>query len=323
MTIQLAVLGLVVAGADVSAAEASGRLPAPVIRAVRFETNPIIREDMPNMEGRNVNGPSLVRAPPWVSKPLGKYYLYFADHRGQHISLATANDLAGPWTVRKGGVLKLPQTACKQHIASPDMHVDPAASEVRMYFHGPAKAGGKQLTYLAVSKDGLSFDAGKTPLGPSYFCVFHHGGWHYTVTKTGSEGGLLFRSHDGVTPFEAGPTLIAAHMRHSGYKIDGDTLYLFYTITGEAPERIYCNRIDLRQDWKQWPATMSPATLVLKPEKDYEGAGMPLIPSVSGPAKGTCNQLRDPSIFVENGRTYMVYAVAGENGLAIAELFFE
>jgi hypothetical protein len=32
------------------------------------------------------------------------------------------------------------------------------------------------------------------------------------------------------------------------------------------------------------------------------------------------NQLRDPAIFQEDGRTYLLYAVAGEAGIGIAEL---
>ena len=32
------------------------------------------------------------------------------------------------------------------------------------------------------------------------------------------------------------------------------------------------------------------------------------------------NQLRDPAIFEEGGRTYLLYAVAGEEGIALAEL---
>jgi len=297
--------------------------PAPLIRAVRLGDSPIIRQNMANMEGVNTDGPSLVLAPPWIEHPLGKYYLYFADHHGQHISLATADHLEGPWTVRENGVLRRSQTLCKNHIASPDVHVDPLKKEVRMYFHGPDESGVVQLTYLAVSHDGLNFTASTTPLGPSYFCVFEHGGWFYTVTKRGEHGGVLFRSKDGVTPFEPGPTLITSHMRHSGYWIQGDTLYLFYSITGEAPERIYCNRIDLTKDWKDWGSTMSAPTVVLKPETDYEGANLPLAPSESGGAKGRRNELRDPSIFEENGKTFMLYSVAGENGLGIAELFFD
>ena len=298
-------------------------LPSPVIRAVRFTNNPIIRQDMENMVGVNTDGPSLVSAPPWVDHPLGKYYLYFADHKGQHISLATADHLQGPWTVRSGGVLQRSQTVCKSHIASPDVHLDPLKKEVRMYFHGPDEKGVVQLTYLAVSRDGLNFTASPTPLGPSYFCVFEHGGWHYSVTKKGGDGGILFRSKDGETPFEVGSVLIPGHMRHSGYKIDGDTLYLFYSVTGEAPERIYCRRIDMKQDWREWGSTMSAPVTVLKPETEYEGADLPLIPSESGGAKGRRNELRDPAIFTEDGRTYLVYSVAGENGLALAELFLD
>lgn len=32
------------------------------------------------------------------------------------------------------------------------------------------------------------------------------------------------------------------------------------------------------------------------------------------------NQLRDPAIFEERGRTYLLYAVSGERGIAISEL---
>jgi hypothetical protein len=32
------------------------------------------------------------------------------------------------------------------------------------------------------------------------------------------------------------------------------------------------------------------------------------------------NQLRDPAIYVEDDRIYLLYAIAGESGIAIAEL---
>jgi hypothetical protein len=32
--------------------------------------------------------------------------------------------------------------------------------------------------------------------------------------------------------------------------------------------------------------------------------------------------LRDPAIFEEHGRTWLLYAIAGESGLALAELRF-
>jgi hypothetical protein len=46
--------------------------------------------------GDNVNGPSLIRVPEWVARPLGRYYLYFGHHRGTFIRLATAPSLEGP-----------------------------------------------------------------------------------------------------------------------------------------------------------------------------------------------------------------------------------
>jgi len=40
-------------------------------------------------------------------------------------------------------------------------------------------------------------------------------------------------------------------------------------------------------------------------------------------AYGRGNQLRDPAIFEENGRVYLLYAVAGESGIAIAEVLMD
>ena len=37
-------------------------------------------------------------------------------------------------------------------------------------------------------------------------------------------------------------------------------------------------------------------------------------------AYGTLNQLRDPAIYEEDGRCYLLYAVGGEAGIGIAEL---
>jgi hypothetical protein len=55
----------------------------------------------------NINGPSVIRVPEWVSKPLGRYYLYFAHHKGDFIRLAYADDPTGPWTIYEPGALSL------------------------------------------------------------------------------------------------------------------------------------------------------------------------------------------------------------------------
>jgi hypothetical protein len=43
---------------------------------------------------------------------------------------------------------------------------------------------------------------------------------------------------------------------------------------------------------------------------------------VRSSAYGRVNQLRDPAIFREGDRTFLLYAVAGESGIGIAELTF-
>jgi len=61
---------------------------------------------------------------------------------------------------------------------------------------------------------------------------------------------------------------------------------------------------------------------VLRPEFAWEGADAPLEPSVRSTAYGHVNQLRDPTIFedADSGRVFLLYAVAGESGIAIAEV---
>ena len=62
---------------------------------------------------------------------------------------------------------------------------------------------------------------------------------------------------------------------------------------------------------------------MLRPERPWEGANAPLEPSFRSVANGMVNQLRDPAIYVEDDRTYLLYAVAGESGIGIAEVDWE
>ncbi|MEX2469188.1 MAG: hypothetical protein WD396_05470, partial [Pseudohongiellaceae bacterium] len=63
--------------------------------------------------------------------------------------------------------------------------------------------------------------------------------------------------------------------------------------------------------------------LVLRPERDFEGAAAPVEPSVRSTAYGQVNQLRDPALFVEDGEVYLLYAVAGESGIALSRVTFD
>jgi len=292
-------------------------------QVIRFKENPILHPGLKGLEGdlgRNINGPSLIRVPAWIDHPLGKYYLYFAHHSGAYIRLAFADRLEGPWTVHAPGVLHVNDAPGRGHIASPDVHVDEAAKEIRMYFHQPPakeSAAKEQQTYVALSKDGLRFAARKDELGHAYMRVFEVKGARYGFGMGGTADGVFMKSPDGLQPFEDGPRCLPK-VRHSALWVESGTLHLLYTIVGEAPERILHSTVDLTKDWKAWAP--SPGEIVLEPERDYEGAKEPLVSSKNGAIAGPVRQLRDPAVFHEDGRRYLLYAVAGEQGIAIAEL---
>lgn len=287
----------------------------------RLGDGAIIRPHMDGSMGSNVQGPSLIRVPDWIDDPLGKYYLYFADHRGTYIRLAYADDLKGPWRMHEPGTLRLEQSyfltepdqpGGYSHIASPDVHVRNDRREIVMYVHG--RDVGRQVTRVATSKDGLRFEGRPEALGRSYFRVFRHAGFFYALAMPG----FLYRSTDGVSGFEAGPRLFDDDMRHSALLKRGSTLFVFWTRVGDVPERILLSTIELSDDWAAWEE--SEAVEVLRSEHAWEGAGLPLQPSQRGAIDEPVNQLRDPAIYEEGGRVYLLYSVAGERGIAIAEL---
>jgi len=303
---------------------------APALYSVprRLPGNPIIRPEMlPGSDGANINGPSLIRAPSWLTKKLGAYYLYFAHHNGKYIRLAYADRLEGPWKIYEPGSLQLKEASgCAGHIASPDVHVDDARHELRMYFHGPARACGGQKSFVAVSKDGLHFQASEEVLGQFYFRAFRWQGDWLAMAK----GGMLYRSDNGLTRFLPGPNPFPGGEardknantpgpRHVALHRVGDELRVYYSNIGDAPERILRRRINLAANWTAWKA--SAPEEVLRPETESEGATLPLKPSVAGAMRDRENALRDPGIFEDSdGRVYLLHSVAGESGIGIAEL---
>ena len=322
----------------------------PPVRVERLLDAPIITPETHPSIGPNIQGPSLIRVPSWIREPLGKYYLYFADHKGSYIRLAYADDLLGPWKIHPPGSLqigkshfpsvpppvdpealerakarraavygggKLPHSLVKEltapHIASPDVHVDDANRRIVMYFHG-LEGFGRQVSRVAVSTDGIDFAARPEILGRTYLRVFRHGGAAYGIAMPGQ----VYRSEGGLSGFEEGPLLFNPDMRHCALLKRGDRLYVFWTQVGHAPERILLSTINLSKPWTKWRET-EPVE-VLRPERDWEGALEPNEPSIRSVAYGPVNQLRDPAIFEEDGRVYLLYAVAGEGGIAIAEV---
>ena len=310
------------------------------IRVARLSAEPIIRPHMDARMGSNINGPSLIRAPDWIEEPLGRYYLYFADHKGSYIRLACADELAGPWRMYTPGTLTLEashfatvrpdpdgisegtrrdaagtieQDYLHPHIASPDVHADHDRREIRMYYHGMLNDG-EQRTRVAVSADGITFEARREILGNSYFRVFRHQRRHYALVMPGE----LRRSRDGLGGFESGPMLFCPEMRHAAVRYTGDALDVFWSKVGDVPERILHSRVRLDGEWAEWRE--EGARVVLEPEHAWEGAGSSVEPSVRGEINRLVRQLRDPCVYEEDGRTYLLYCGGGESGIGIAEV---
>lgn len=324
------------------------------MKVVRIGNGPIISPSTHPSLGNNIQGPSLIKVPQWIEHPLGKYYLYFADHKGKYIRLAYSNKIQGPWKIYSPGSLqienshypikppdvneeiynqiktraenngldlsKLPHDLITElttpHIASPDVHIDNENRRIIMYFHG-LQDFGQQVSRVALSKDGISFQALPEIIGRTYMRIFKHDGITYAMAMPGQ----FYRSKDGLTHFVEGPLLFNSNMRHSALLVRGKHLYVFWTQVGDAPERILLSTIDVSRDWIEWKE--SQAVEVLRPEKSWEGAEAPLEPSVRSVAYGIVNQLRDPAIYVEDSRVFLLYAFAGEHGIGLAEIIFD
>lgn len=307
-------------------------------RVRRLNDGALIRPHMDARMGGNINGPCALRVPDWVSAPLGRYYLYFADHCGSYIRLAYADRPEGPWQIHTPGCLDLadsrfctaapnPASAPSYwdgegegwraflypHIASPDVQVDEARGEIRMYYHG-LEVDGDQPTRLAISRDGLHFRACEPLLAPPYLRVVQRADGWYGIAYPNR----LWRSPDGIQPFEAGPEVLPDNTRHAALLADGDRLYLAWTQVGDAPERIYAGWLEMRGDWRDWRLQGSEEWL--RPELGWEGADEPVEASRLGATEGPVNQLRDPYLFRDGQRLLLYYAAAGEHGIGLAEV---
>jgi hypothetical protein len=264
------------------------------IKVTRLLHRPILAPGIHPSIGVNIQGPSVARVPDWVENPLGKYYLYFADHKGSYIRLAYADEITGPWQIYAPGNLKIedsyflvepPEISearlnelkaereisqanyshdlgaefTSPHIASPDVHVDTANRRFILYYHGLPDVG-RQFSRVATSTDGIHFEAQPQILGRTYMRAFQHQGMTYVMSMPGQ----FYRSADGFTNFETGPSLFEPDMRHAGLLQRGNILYVFWTRVGDMPESIMVSSIDISGDWQSW--RKSGERVVLRPE---------------------------------------------------------
>lgn len=135
----------------------------------------------------NSANPSVIRVPDWIpasqrAATNAVYYMYFANHTGQHIQMKWAETLDGPWTefnlggtyngeIRRG-VFDTDADATRDdyaHVFSPDVHVDDVNQQIVMYYHGQNQPSTTTLTtgqnvpqkhanFVATSHWGLNFN---------------------------------------------------------------------------------------------------------------------------------------------------------------------
>ena len=288
--------------------------------------------------GGNVNGPSLIRAPDWLDNAPARYLLYFAHHRGDSIRLATSDNLLGPWHLHDRDPVTLAESLFATeaprdeeldeealdyiargadgnypHIASPDAWVDHERRQIRLYYHGRLQ-NGLQRSRVAVSADGLRFRAQENVIALPYLRLFRHRGWFYGISMPAQ----LYRSRDGLGDFKSGPRLTDDPIRHhTPFRFDNDW-YLVWSRVGDCPERLLISRLLTDSDWLDWK--LGQTFELHRAGRPWEGADLPARRSVYGEINERVNQLRDPAIFVEDDRIYLLYSVAGEQGIAIGEL---
>jgi hypothetical protein len=352
----LRTVGIVLTAACIMAESSGNRGVAQVrtiVKARRLERNPLITPQTSASLGDDINNPTVIRVPDWVEKPMGRYYMYFAHHKGHFIRLAYADAISGPWKIYEPGVLHVSDTAFYRpqpdppdieniytHVASPELLIDASRRQLVLWFHGMFTDGQRwpedetaardwvrknnygQLTQVALSNDGVHFRVLPSITKASYLRVFPFGDGFYGMARLG----VLLRSKNPLTAFENGPNPFgdgpyARRVRHVAIVQRGDTLYTFFTGLGDAPERLMVSTIALRGNWEDWRA--SEPMEVLRPEAPYECPSLPNLPSEPGEVEGPVRQLRDPGVFQEDGRTFLFYSICGEQGIAAAELSFE
>ncbi len=342
-------------------------------RADRLTKNPVITPQLfvaagVPADGHNINGPSLIRVPDWVSQskrpdPSAQYYLYFAHHGGRYIRMAWAAKVEGPYQLYEPGtgVLTLQQPraihpspdrwavpladdlAVEGHIASPDVIVDDANRRFIMFYHGfearPSNGGGassrftgpdgkvwqrkKQRAFVSLSDDGLDFNGNTLPrvAGTMYLRTFQVDDAWYS-----SSYHVLRRAADPADPLsgweEVGKHRSLSRARHTAVRVGDDgTITVFFSRKGDSPEHILYATIRgfAKKRTNRWQVH-GPKTVVY-PETDWEGGDLPITKSREGASHESVRQLQDPAYFCDkDGSEYLLYAVAGEKGIAIARL---
>jgi len=204
------------------------------------------------------------------------------------------SDALKAWEKRNQQKIKSsPPTA--PHIASPEVIIDEQNQKIRLYCHGVVE-GSLQMSKVALSNDGIHFEALEGLVGLPYMRIFPFREQYYGLAMPG----FFYRSKDGLSDFEVRKRwLFDLNIRHSALYRKENDLYIFYSKVGDSPERILCSHVDIssenRNNWKASPSSRG--------------------------EMGVMIHHRDPAIFEdEDGQVYLLYTGVGEQGIGIVEL---
>jgi len=282
----------------------------------------------------------------WAETIAGPWHLYGT---GEHVAPGQRGvlDMGDDRLITLGGAYSI-----TGHIASPEVLVDDDKRQIVLYFHGGTSRNGihleKQKSYVATSPWGLDFSSGinSLPLSGSYLRVLEVNGIlqglyssYYARARssaspwTAAEGeelveDALWETHDArFMHFQnlqkADGRIVhngTPYARHVALYRKGDRLHVFFTMKGDAPERILVTSVELNDgNWFDVAPETSPAE-VLRAEREWEGGGLEPKRSKKGAEFRLVNALRDPFVFNDRGDLYLFYAGGGERAIGVARL---
>lgn len=108
-------------------------------------------------------------------------------------------------------------------------------------------------------------------------------------------------------------------IRHVAVDTEPDgAIRVYYTCSYDQPEHIARARLVTEGNWSEW--FLTEAEPIRFPSENWEGADLPQTISRNGAAHQPEHALRDPAVYREGDRLYLLWSVAGEQGIAIGEL---
>jgi hypothetical protein len=294
------------------------------------------QENTPVAFGGNFSGCTFFVNPGYLdSRFYNQYVLYFAHHSGNFIRVATSKNIYGDWTFPNLEILKIENfNEIHDHIASPEVFLDQESKTLNLFFHSRVPGSREQQTFLATSKDGVSFDL-KPMISflPFYLRVCVHNGGVFGVTKGGN-----FFSHIG-SDFSNGWRYLDnidspglefekfnyfnenGNMRHLHIVSHKETLLVFYTRIGDAPERIYAKSLKVHPDNSH--LEISEEIEVMRPQIAFECQTASITKSQPGLSETFELAFRDPFVFTENELNLLFYSYGGESGIAVCQIDLE